>query len=416
MTICCQRRDDQMPLINESPDHAVSWKGHLVSFHCGGHKRGHASIFSLSLIALSIASLASVVLSKSNYDDEWSQLPVEGWASLIGLGIIVLTSIVLEGISFGGKKPRICISPALLVTAAMVASCTTLLVMRGYADHEISRFTHNQKWVNETNRMIRENCDSIVSIKQQNWTSDDCALCDETSGTLDTFMNGPYLSTLSNPTILEVKENIEECNLPQTRMNVTLSANRSESGRNYLCGLPFTTTIVPATSTKLEDECLYRYISERFCIFPPLELKGDASSKGLSLGGFSTVHISVLDRCLPENTADACFPYRKSCDTAAATAFFDQIQNEYAEVKNQTLPYPAESYKVLTLTRALVVPAILITTAFTALAAFYEVFMFKGISTQSWINCNPHALRVKTLSKSCLGRCFVAFVTLCSDF
>lgn len=377
MTICCQRRDDQMPLINESIIKNVTWKSHLVSFNCGGHKRGNASIFSLSLIALSIASLASVVLSKANYNDEWSQSSVEGWASLIGLGIIILTSIVMEGSSFGGKKPRICISPALLVTAALVASCTTLLGMRGYADHEISSFTHNQKWVNETNRMIKDNCDAIVSVKQQNWTSDDCALCDETTGTLDTFMNGPYLSTLSTPTILAVNENIDHCNLPQTRMNVTLSANRSETGRNYLCGLPFTTSSAPTTATMLEEECLYRYISERFCIFPPLELKGDASSKGLSLGGFSSVHISVLDRCLPENTANACFSYRKSCDTAAATAFFDQIQNEYTEVKNQTLPYPAESYKVLTLTRALVVPAILITTAFTALAAFYEVIMFR---------------------------------------
>jgi hypothetical protein len=372
MVNCCSRRDDQiMPLINETPIQKASWKGHFVSFNCGGS----SATGPCSIVALAVASVASVMLTQILIHSEFQNSPL-GFVSMMGLITVILTSTCMEGTTHWCKRSRICISPAILMTAALVASCSTLLGMRGYANHEISSYAHNKMWVNATNQEIKENCDSIVSVQQQNWTKDDCALCDETTGTLDTFMNGPYQSYLSTTVYIEVLENIDNCNLPHEG-KITISANRSEKGRDYLCGLPYTLSSPSTSSTMLIEECLIRYISEHFCMAPPLYLKGFASSRGLSLGGFASTHISVYDRCLPENSSDVCFPFRKDCDTSAATAFFDQIQKEYELVKNKTLPYPTEAYQVLSLTRAFVVPAALTTGALSALAALYEIFAFR---------------------------------------
>lgn len=375
MTICCPRRDDQkMPLSNDSnlSEFKNNWLGHLISFNCGGSR----ATGPCSLIALAIASVANVFFTQILINSEFDDSP-RGFLSMFGVITMILTTTCMEGTTRCCTRSRICISPAILMTALAVSSLATLLGTRGNADHEIIRYENNKLWVNATNQAIEESCISNASLKLQNWTLDECELCDLTTGTLDTFMDGPYQSILSTPFFLESIKKIEDCNLPPSAKNFTLSANRSEPGRDYLCGLPFTSSSALTTSTMLEEECLFRYISEKFCLFPPLYLQGYVSSNGLSLRGFVSIHISVFDRCLPENAVVACLPYRGQCDTPEAIEFFDEIQKRYEEVRKDTLSYPSESYLVLEMTRAFVIPAALLTSAITIGSSIYEFGAFQ---------------------------------------
>lgn len=378
MVNCCARRDDQMmPLVNGTPVKKSSWKGHLVSFECGG-KRTPSTPFS-SFIGLGVTSVATVMVSQSIFNSEWEEMPASAFFSLLGLAVVITTSLIMEAADRAQvccKKPRLFISPALLITAALVSSCATLFIMRGHANQEVSSYSNNSKWVNQTNQEIEKNCTSMVLADPQKWTSEDCVICEEKSSWFDSSSKGPFQSYLNKDPFHNLV-NKGECILSPENVEVVLVANQSLPGKNYLCGATMTYNTTSTMTTELIDRCLIEFLAEDYCYFPPLVLQGTVSSTQLSLEGFATNHLSLTSRCVPDRVRDVCEPYYFLCDTPDADALFQAFEQQFQVVMNQTLPYPANAYKVLSRTKNVGWPLTLSTATFAMLTVLYESFLVR---------------------------------------
>lgn len=346
-----------------------SWGRHIVKYNSLNSK----PLIAMTLLFLAVMNLASVYCTQELIDTEMGNLII-GLMAFTTLLVLPMSSAVMD-IGRRCKKPRILGSPALLITAGLVASCATVLIRRSQAEHSITAYYDNKIWVNETLQALEENCKSIVLANPEQWTAKECVVCDDTTTTFDTSMDGPYQSLYLKPVSIILRDKDGHCNLPEEAINVTISANRSEPGRNYFCGLPYETNSTVTTTTAVIEECIYNLIPVQSCHYPPLYLQGFASKAGISLGGFMSAHLSLVERCSPNQRDDFCYSlYHYSCDTDAAAVFFANLETQFELVKNETLSYPEDAEPFLESSKDAGLALPLAMGLFIPIAAIYEIF------------------------------------------
>lgn len=345
-----------------------SWGRHIVEYNSLNSKPKMA----MTLLFLAVMTLASVYSTQELIDSEMGNLFL-GLMACTTLFALPMTSAVMD-IGYRCKNPRLIDSPALLITAGLVAACATVLIRRSQADHSITAYYDNQIWVNKTLLALEENCKSMVLANPDQWTAEQCVVCDTETTTLDTSMDGPYQSLYLKPVSIFLRDRDGHCNLPEEAINVTISANRSELGRNYFCGLPYETNNTVTTTTAVIEECIYNLIPVQSCYYPPLYLQGFASKAWISLGGFMSAHLSLVERCSPNQRDDFCYGlYHYSCDTDAAAVFFANLETQFELVRNETLSYPEDAEPFLERSKDAGFALPLAMGLFIPVAAIYEI-------------------------------------------
>lgn len=345
-----------------------SWGRHIVKYNSLNSK----FMTAMTLLFLAVMNVASVYFTQELIDSEKGH-SMMGVIAFTALFSIPMASAFMD-IGRRCKRPRILGSPAILITAGLVAACATVLIQRSQAKHSITAYDDNQIWVNKTLLALEENCKSIVLANPEQWTAKECVVCDDTTTTLDTSMNGPYQSLYLKPVSIILRDRDGHCNLPEEAINVTISANRSEPGRNYFCGLPYATNNTVTTTTAEIEECIYNLIPVQSCYYPPLYLQGFASKEWISLGGFMSAHLSLVERCSPNQRDDFCYGlYHASCDTDAAEVFFANLETQFELVKKETLSYPEDAEPFLERSKDAGLGLPLAMGLFIPVAALYEI-------------------------------------------
>lgn len=359
MTACCRRNSATgYTSINatESKNSKSVQCGRKFEYLCGGpfpRLRGNIP-WQLTIVAVFTAcSVVFPLLIFNPHQENALESSDEDRNGIIGIclagavvGMITIGSLVSEAHAFCDMRTkRWAPSPCTLFTAALVACIALTAFYDHEAKHVINETATVNAWVNETLKILENNCTGTVLVKKTAMTSDNCTRCEE-----DQYVNhfpGPFQS------ILLPHVNVTFCNVSFPFCGLKLdwfhdvNANWSAPGNPYLCGTDsMTTTGQTSTSstTWWQNACILSYLAADLKLFPPMIMKYiQVDDNCGNFQGFATEHRSLLARCYPNAV------FNKSCDSHYGNVFFEEVQLSLDFIQNKTVPAPKRAEQVVKL-------------------------------------------------------------------
>jgi hypothetical protein len=157
MVRCCQRTGDielnnLLPADSTPPVRKGIWEGRLIEFHCAGligkeYKKAIAGVY---LVVVAVTAIASYWITQSALTPKTNKTLIFGIPAVLYLAQFIGYSLAFECANYRCSKPRACFSPAIIITAALVASSATVLFIRENAQNELISYFKNQRVDNQT--------------------------------------------------------------------------------------------------------------------------------------------------------------------------------------------------------------------------------------------------------------------------